>query len=440
MWVRFAAALRGGLRSGRPAGRRLAYFPPFEEEASLADHHHRARWYLPWQPGVLDSVELFASNPSLRLGPPPAFMGEVAAESRHIRLGVGSVAALRAMLAADVVLRWRKPRRLWERWALALAQAAGGRVVNVDTLDPDSREYGAYPGITWRFLLSREQKEAALVRSRASLQALHDRLGKRPFSAVFGTGPSLRDAVSMDFSGGFVAVCNSIVQDDALLDHLAPHVVTAGDAISHFGVSAYAARFREDLVRALRERDLVYLGTATFGHLLTVHHPEVADRVLLIDQKAQGPVLDLLAQYEAPRLDSTMNIHLLPLAATFSDNLLVLGADGKAAPGSGSRDEDFWAHAPGAQYHELVDTGHACHPTFEAHRAASTWERHIASVEASVAAAESAGKRVLCLSDSTIPAFGRRSFGAAARRAAGLGEGCRVAEVLRAAAASGSSL
>jgi hypothetical protein len=95
-----------------------------------------------------------------------------------------------------------------------------------------------------------------------------------------------------------------------------------------------------------------------------------------------------------------MNIHMLPLAATFAREIQLLGCDGKDA----KRDnEDFWAHADGAQYRDKVASGHECHPTFDAHRQRSTYDRYVHSIEVTIQGGRQLGYRYECLSKSSIP-------------------------------------
>ena len=70
--------------------------------------------------------------------------------------------------------------------------------------------------------------------------------------------------------------------------------------------------------------------------------------------------------------------------------------------------EDFWAHAESSQYHELVDSGHVCHPTFDKHRQENEYERFINSVNTSIQALQKKGVKVNTLFESYIdPLVGR---------------------------------
>ena len=75
--------------------------------------------------------------------------------------------------------------------------------------------------------------------------------------------------------------------------------------------------------------------------------------------RTDKPNTDLLSHWGLPKLDSVLNIHMLPIASTVAKRLTLIGFDGKSP--TSYDNEDFWGHSATAQYHEFVDTGHAMH-------------------------------------------------------------------------------
>jgi len=403
-------AFRGGLGVRESLARRtgrIVYFPAFESPEALTNHYHRAAWYLPRVPNRCESVDMFfvrragAPEPGARpecMAPPPNPPG-------NLRLRRGRLRNALALLSADCALFWDRPPS--RTGASVLEFLLGPRWAHVATEDFAAVEYGAYCGLLWNQLATKKERSRIIRRHRERFTAHASRLLEERIEAacVFGTGPSLSAAYDFDFSNTLCIVCNSIVQDERLLDHIQPRFICAGDVVSHFGVSAYAHRFRADLVRALLNRDLHLLTTAPYGFLLLQHYPEIAHKVFLVEHGPDGPVFDLRATYALPRLDSTLNIHMLPLAATFSKTVWLLGCDGKAPAGDR---EDFWAHAARAQYHDLVDSSHACHPTFDVHRQLGTYERYKRSVSTTLREGERQGIVYRSLRPSFIPGIAER--------------------------------
>ena len=383
----------------------ISYFPKFPDQEALNNHYYRAAWYFPYKKNLLERVFLYVFS-GVELGKCPEHMSCSNQKTQHIKIETGRLSYLIRLLTSDVVLLWDSDCHSW--W-LKILKLCGITIINVDTDDTNSKEYGVYPGIIWRNLLTAKERKKIIDDSYHKFcdVAVKIKLSGKRKAAVFGTAPSLENAVNYNFDNCLGIICNSTVQNKALLEHIKPTFVTAGDAVSHFGVSTYADVFRKDLCKAIKEHDLYYFGTVTFGYFLTIHYPELADNFIFIEQKTDGPNFNLLENYSAPKLDSTMNIHMLPLAATFARDVYVLGCDGKDP--DEKKNEDFWAHATSAQYHSLVDTGHKCHPTFDLHRQVSTYSGYVNSVIKTLNTGNySFGIRYTSLYKSYVPGFKER--------------------------------
>ena len=317
------------------------------------------------------------------------------------------MANLRMALRARLILIWGGGFSVPILKLLSLLR--GAKVVWVATQDPGSKEYGVYCRLVWDYLMAPEDRARQIAKSRRRFEALAESIRAEDYkrAVVFGTGPSLEDACSFDFTDCLCIACNTIVLNQRLMEHIRPRIICAGDVVSHLGVSAYAHQFRTDLVKAMRERNLVFVTTANFGILFSMRYPELEKQIILIEQVGEEPNFDLFQRFQLPILDSTLNIHMLPIAGTFSKEIWFLGCDGK----SEDRDnEDFWAHADQVQYRELVESGHKCHPTFDINRKSSTYARYLRSVETSVRQGEKAGITFGALRESRIPALQERSI------------------------------
>lgn len=419
--IRCRNAVRGLRRSGflaiKAAGKRLhrlrrrrariVYYPPFGAVDALSSHYHRARWYLPPIAGKCERIDFYHTlpDPNAAPEPPPSHFDVSGCPGEHIRVrSAGLLRNLRAILSADLVIFWDQPHAAL---AKTLERTLGIGTAYVATDDPASMEFGQYCSLLWEHLTLPEERRATLDENRSRFLRVHRQLIQTgPAAAcVFGTGPSLDAAYNFDFSSTVSIVCNSIVQNDRLLDHIDPKFICAGDVVSHFGVSAYAAKFRNQLVRALEQRNLYLVTTAKYGALFLAHHPALRERVFLLEQAVDEPVYDLTTAFMAPRLASTMNIHMLPLAATFSSQVFFLGCDGKNPTGG---NEDFWAHSRDAQYHDLVESGHRSHPTFALLREMDTYERYVLSLAETIDGGERRGIEYRSLSPSFIAVLNER--------------------------------
>lgn len=388
--------------------KKITYYPKFNTGKDISNHYFRASWYLPEVNEVLKKINFFINDEIEEDIKVPSCFSQTKYSTEHLKIIKWRIRYFYEILSSDAVLLWDSSK---ERSRVKLLKWFGIHIINVDSSCLKSKEYGVYPSIIWHYLLSDKAKSTILANQHAKfLQSkIHvDKLNKK-CSTVFGTGPSIDDAYKFDFSNSVNIVCNSIVQNSELLEHINPDYITAGDAVSHIGISLYADTFRKDLLNALETRDLYYFGTIEIGYILLLHYPELSNKIILISQRTNGPVYDLTQCFISPRLASTMNIHMLPLAATFSDSIFILGADGKNPVKS--KNEDFWAHSKSAQYHSLVESGHLCHPTFDLHRQVDTYDKYIDSTKRTIEIGELKFKKsYVSLAPSFVEPLSKRFF------------------------------
>src|SRR5207249_6022109 len=128
---------------------------------------------------------------------------------------------------------------------------------------------------------------------------------------VFGTGPSLARATEFTYGDGVRIVCNSIVRNPDLLEHIKPHFIAAADVVFHFGPSRYAAEFRRDLMSALQSTGAYFLVPEQLAPLMFSLYPELVDRTIAIplsnryDLRAQNSAVNvqLLRRFQVRTLD-----------------------------------------------------------------------------------------------------------------------------------------
>lgn len=185
--------------------------------------------------------------------------------------------------------------------------------------------------------------------------------GPRPVY-VFGTGPSLQLAGQRQFTDGITIVCNTIVRDAELWNHLAPSFLAAGDAIYHFGHTAHARAFRADALRRLKESDgrTLFTYPAQFDVIVRPEFRDVESLLVPIPYGEHTDItVDLTADFCLPELENVLTILLLPLACTMSHDVRLWGFDGR-----GPTDSGFWANSDRHAYPELMQSIRDAHPAF----------------------------------------------------------------------------
>lgn len=386
-----------------PTAPLVRFHPPLANEAGFLDVYYKAMHFLP--PGTVKRLDFpVAFEPRFPLAdatryPMPEYAAPVPAglrrDVRVFRQRGGSLAA--ALLAADLVFVWD-----WSCVREGGAAAESPRVRNVD------RARNVNEAWIWCEYLHERwpagERTAALADSRNRLQAYLDARPRLKRAYVFGTGPSLEQAWTRDWTDGYRIVCNTIVSNRALLQHLKPHLVVAGDAAYHFDINRHAAAFRQDLESALGEHDMLFITRDLYGPLLACHHPNIRQRTLLAeaDVGIHFNVFDRLVYHRWPH-GNILNALLLPLASALADEIGLLGFDGRAPNDSG-----FWKNAATSTYDVLKPAIQSAHPAFFSIDFEAYAQAQSDNAETLMKAGESMGKRYICLNDSYIPAFRKR--------------------------------
>ena len=177
---------------------------------------------------------------------------------------------------------------------------------------------------------------------------------------IFGTGSSLDKAINRSWNDGYRVVCNTIVRDPELWQHVNPHFIVAGDAIYHFGHTEFARAFRKDLQARLQESDTMFVYPAIFHAFVERELSEVKDRLIPIGQgRNQSFNIDLLQVFELPALGNVLGLLLLPIACTLSKKIFMIGFDGRAPD-----DKLFWSNSKKHSYPELMHSLQEAHPKF----------------------------------------------------------------------------
>ncbi len=169
---------------------------------------------------------------------------------------------------------------------------------------------------------------------------------------LFATGSSLELAINKNFNDGYKIVCNTIVKDKKLWKHLSPDIIVAGDALYHFSDSTFAKSFRSDLKKRLTESpNTIFIFPSLFYQFINIEFNEFKNRIIGIPIGDRNDIFNsLVNNFELPSYGNVLNLLMLPIACTISNNIYFWGFDGRA-PG----DKDFWKNSKNHFYQEHVD-------------------------------------------------------------------------------------
>ena len=178
---------------------------------------------------------------------------------------------------------------------------------------------------------------------------------------VFGTGPSLKEAIKISWVDGHTIVCNTIVKDKKLWNYLKPVIFTAGDALYHFSSTPHGKQFRNDLKSRLRETPYtIFVYPSLFDACVQREFKEFSDRLAPIPPGGNKSITgNLLKYYVLPDNDNVLGLLLLPLATNISKNIFLWGFDGRSP-----KDNDFWKNSTMHSYESLKKMLKESHPAF----------------------------------------------------------------------------
>lgn len=257
--------------------------------------------------------------------------------------------------------------------------------------------------------------EAAWAMSRSSrafdrdmVERFRDRTAAFPRAGtayLVATGPSARSALDTNMSDGVRIVCNTVILDDELMDHVRPHLVTFADPIFHFGPSTYAAQFQRALARQASAHDFTVVTPERYAGLLADRMPQLADRIVgvRLGTSQWSPNLDLLHQLSVRPYPNILTMMMLPMAASFARDVLMFGFDGRAP------DESyFWRHGSSVQLDNELDEIRAVHPGFFDIDYADYYAEHVQALEDMLTTMERRGMRIGSASPSFMRPLRRR--------------------------------
>jgi len=388
--VKKLAALRYAPGRVRPGA--CVVWPPVRTESEMRWLSRWVSWYLPPQTQLcvtvpvegalveyaeLKDYEGFADNVAIVRWPTAARQFDAILLHR-----MGLVEAIRALWFFD------------------------GRVQSIDRGFWDVEESLAFENI----FRTQQTKSLSVLRDRLAEVSLENyaRLFQTYHGSeqafVFATGPSLRNAFKLRFRGDeLTIICNSIVKDRELLEHIRPKILTFADQVFHFGPSDYAVAFRHDALRVIQEYQCKCIVPEDRALLLALHYPEIVDDIIAmpLGRQLNFPTPGVL--YVEPT-ENIMTLFMIPVASALARKVYFCGADGRT-PG----ERYFWQHDDRAQYQSLLQNAVEWHPSFFRDRHMEAYySKHCDTLERQLVYGEARGIHYISLTRSKIPALAQR--------------------------------
>ena len=312
-----------------PNHKRYILNPVFLSQKELIDQLYRLTWYLPYRDGVKIRMNYYGFNlnknlinaESLR----PQYMHSYPLNLDGIYLQKSPnifFSLVSNFFKKGIILNWKCSYKL---------PATLNKINNTVVVDHTIKSYNSdinYVSLAMRsagpYALSK-----ALNRSRDIFENSVRKFKKKyKKSYIFGRGPSLEKALTMDFSDGVRIVCNQIVNNSDLMNRIKPDIIIAGDHCWNIGCNKLSDHFRRDTVNWIRNNDTFFVLPLDSYQLILNHFPEIKGKLVGIPYGAKSHNFDLLKQFNTMGSFGVFFEFLFPLACTITDVVMMLGFDG----------------------------------------------------------------------------------------------------------------
>lgn len=379
--------------------RRVIYYPVVTDEKILADLVNRVAWYLPdsvfSQVDIVIPVDARMAKKDIASLRPPAYQQRYFKQLTNVKLVNKENLNLGQ---ADAILVWDKSKLFNMRILPHIA-----RTEVVDPSYYSTIESEEYRSLYYR-TLEHKEKKLIIKLSKKNYQSLLNKVMGYDKAYVFGTGPSLDRAKEFDYSDGFCVVCNSIVKNKALLQHIKPQLLVFADPVFHFSPCLYSAEFRRLMLEVVKEFDCYIMLPKRNVPLYLAHYPELENKIIGMPVYGEN--------YNFPNYDNfyirgsanILTLFMLPVASAVAKEIYIIGADGRKPD-----EKYFWKHSSSSQFDDLMQSVFDTHPSFFRDRVYTDYyKQHCDFLEGLIHYGERLGKKYYTLTLSYIPVLERR--------------------------------
>ena len=391
----------------------IFYFPPFDNPADLNDHLARASWYLSsLEPERIYLPVIGQLKENFSFHVPPHLDKQADKIYRRLTDRIRLIDAgneeehVKCFEESLLVMQWKMDSYPSLSWKQRVNEAIERKEKQLWKVDHNRVRYAGSFYIKAGFErgnFSHMEEEIDLCREKFNKMTAE--IGTVERSFLFLTGPMAALYREFDFRDGLSIICNSTIFDEELLTYIKPRIMTFGDPIFHFGISQYAATFRERLVEVLKRHKFHICIPFNYYRLFTYHFPQFKDITIGIPFDYKKPInFDLNQDFYLNPYKNILTMLMLPLAATFSKEIHMIGADGRKK----SESEYFWSFNPRTQINDKMSNIREAHPAFFDIDYNEYYEEHIDTLADFLVRGEEAGKTFHMMTPSYIPCLRRR--------------------------------
>eukprot|EP01029_Cantina_marsupialis_P022063 TRINITY_DN53735_c0_g3_i1.p1 TRINITY_DN53735_c0_g3~~TRINITY_DN53735_c0_g3_i1.p1 ORF type:complete len:992 (-),score=54.89 TRINITY_DN53735_c0_g3_i1:1792-4767(-) len=394
--------------------KKISIVPYIKSAEQMTDLMYRLSWYLAPFKDELSKIFVFVANDNITLLQKPSYLSEETVTSYEAikdKIVVCKVDNARSYLKYIYQSNFVLCHDM-----LFLDSAIDGKtvssvlkenridLVNADITSPASTSQLLYMGDKYFHTVDSE-----LDRSQKVLVNAKKRI-KKEKGYIFGTGPSVAEHKTLDFTDGESIVCNSIVINKELLEKTKPVAIVLGDPIFHAGPSSYAEELRAAVFDAIDEYKSIVVVPGRDIHIYLKNCPEkYREHFICIpfNSHAAGINYNFDDNFYISTTSNILTLFLLPIAAYLFKSIGILGCDGRPL----NESDYYWSHDKSSQLVDKMDVIKLAHPGFFKVDYNEYYIRHCDVLARWLDAIEAGGKSVSSLTKSYIPALYKRRAG-----------------------------
>ena len=383
---------------------KIVYYPVFKSKKDLADQVNRIRWFITNfnNASILLSLNNSIKNIDINSLKAPSYQRLPSSSASNPNFIICNDID-RHIKDADIVCVWDTNFNYNRKFMIQ-------NIHKLRIIDPDYYLYSeafTNGSILWYDILTKSQRKEWVNKSYSVYKKVYNDYSNCGKSYLFGTGPSIQDAYKYDFSDGVRIICNTIVKNDKLLDHIKPNIIAFADTAFHFGVSKYCETFAKDVLKVVR-RFKCYIVTNQVGYaLMRTHYPELLEYLIGVPAIRFGPpkIMDINNFATRAFKYTILTRIMIPLAAGLSNKIVMLGFDGREF-----KDNDyFWKHNHSTQYmNNMKDVSQAHKSFFDDTNYESHYLGHCKVLKRVIRDFEKKGKKFEVLGNSFVPILKNR--------------------------------
>ncbi len=253
--------------------------------------------------------------------------------------------------------------------------------------------------------LSPDEKQKFLNISKENFKRMKHKNRNKNKAYCFTTGPSFDNYEEFYFEkNSFKVICNSIVKNEKFLSYIGgADLLLFADPVFHFGPSAYAEQFRQDVLKLIDKYDTYILVPDSNMPLLLAHYPQLENRLIGMPGKKEFN-FPSDKKFYVKESENILTLYMIPIASSISKEIAIIGADGR------NKDEKyFWKHSVLSQYNDKMESAFQTHPSFFRDRNYQDYyEEHCNFIEKLIQYGEKRGNTYYSITSSYIPVLEKR--------------------------------